>query len=62
MYLYISVALVCFAVALLLISSSSSTCTVVITGESAKVFGCVIDREFAEAVDKIKPFCCGTLG
>ena len=62
MYNYVVVALVCFSAVLFLLTNTNQTCTVVITGESARFHGCVITQDFAEAVSKIKPLRLGTLG
>nr|QGN03516.1 triple gene block protein 3 [Cole latent virus] len=59
---YIVVALICFAAVLYSLTSVNQTCTIIITGESARFQGCIITQEFAEAISKIKPLSSGTLG
>lgn len=57
---YILIGLSAFLVALFVISQNQSGCTVLITGESVRFFGCPVTQEFSKAVSELKPIVCAS--
>nr|QBL75479.1 TGB3 [Potato virus M] len=56
MIVHALIGLCAFCVVLFIITQNQSDCIVLITGESVRVQGCRIDKEFGDAVSKLQPF------
>nr|WJN65814.1 TGB3 [Phlox virus M] len=62
MLIYIVVLLCAFSVALFTLRGTSSDCIVIVTGESVRIQGCVLNSEFQAVLSSLKPLGACSLG
>nr|QQV74416.1 triple gene block protein 3 [Potato virus M] len=60
MIAYVLAGLCAFVAVFLVLNQGQSDCIVLITGESVRIQGCVINEHFGEIVPKLKPFGCAS--